>query len=244
MVQEDIQIQVPTARLGIRITLAKEITLDRVKIRARLASPVFGTKTVIERMDMQTLFEYSAQTEGFYRINASGALFANNTFEGHIDIARGGSLALNNSTYISVDITSGDNIVKCEVFSIQHPKTSNTFLHYNPVTVNQALQGIQLEAATDIIYPVGKVAEMQLVYPGVTVTHTADELKFIADMMNDLVAVRTDSVGATSAFYGSATIAALPVRDALSALDASRVQIEQAVNSGSFNIYLVEEKLL
>jgi hypothetical protein len=242
--QEDIQIQVPTARLGIVIDLPAGIVEKDVRIRARLVG-AFGSKTIIERMDLQTLFEIAAQSEGFYRVKerADGS----KRIEGHVDIAKGGALALSNNTYISFDVSRADggDILECEIYSIQHPNTVTTYLYYNPVTITQPLQMVPLDRATRLVLPVANISEIQLTYPTGNVTHTNKEIRLIGDMTNDLVYVLTKEVnGETFATYGYNANVIMEVQDPQSLQLATRMQVEAPLNSPQFNLYLVEEKTL
>lgn len=238
---EDIQIQVPTARLCFSVILDEGIELSRVKVRGRMVSA--GTRTIIERMSLQELFEIAAQSEGFFRSYAQ--LDGTVLHLGHVDIARGGSLALSNSSYVSLDVSApGEMIAELTINSLQLPTTTTTYLYYNPVTITQALQNVPLDRAVAIVIPEAKISEIQLVFPSNAIPYTRAELKFIGDMSNDLVSVHTSSMGQSTAVYGYGSNFILSVKDATSGESATRMQVEQAVNGGQFNIYLVEEKSL
>jgi hypothetical protein len=223
--------------------LAAASDINHIRVRARLVGPS-GSRTIIERMPLLTLFEISAQNEGFYRIEDRAAGAA--TFMGHIDIAKGGALALSNSHYVSLDVSNANGVAiqLLEVNSLQHPNTVQTYLHYNPVTITQNLQNVQLDRAVAIVLPIQSVSEVLLTYPSGSVAHTGQELRYIADMTNDLVSVRRSETGVHSATFGYESNIILGVKDQNSGQEATRMQVEGVVNTGQFNIYLVEEKSL
>lgn len=241
----DIQIQVPTCRLHFNILVPlAALALNSVLIRARLVTPA-GPTMLIERTPILDLFEIASLGEGFHRIDYSvGDSMAR--VLGHIEIARDGALQLNTGTYVSLDITSKEHVIaSAEVFALQHSKNSNTYLHYNPVTINQALQSVPLEKATHLVMPIARVHEVQLTYPTATVSRTSEELRSVADASNDVVSVIKPLEGVPYATYGYNRLVIVPVRDPLSMLDASRVQIERnSDDPGAFNVILVEEKSL
>lgn len=239
---EDIQIQVPTARLGFKLTMVDPGEFSRVTVRARLVGPN-GTKTIIERMPLTTLLEVAAQNEGFYRLTTNAT---NVTIEGHVDIAKGGALALSSTTYLSIDFGHKDAvaIAAAEIHSMQHPNTVNTFLYYNPVTITQPLQNVQLDRAVAIVLPIAAISEIQLTYPSGNVSHTNRELRYIGDMSNDIVYVETSVLNKQTAVYGYAQSIILAVKDGVSGQDATRMQVESMPASGQYTIFLVEEKSL
>jgi len=237
-VQEDIQIQIPTARLAIVVTLNDGFLLEDILIRARLVSNAFGTQTIIERSTLQNLFEIGAGHEGFFRGELQGGQVIK--YRGSIEIARGGALELTNNTYISMDVQGAVGaIAKMEIFSLQHVKRTKTYIHYNPVTINQVLQNVQLDRATQVVLPLAKVSEIQLTYPSNNVAHTQDELQFYADYSNEMVSVIGDK-----ATHGYQNLIILPVRDELSAEVATRMQLESKDANSVYTVTLLEEKTL
>lgn len=243
--KEDVQIQISTARIAFKIVLPADVTLDQISVRGRLVSPNFGTKTIIERMPLQTLFEIAAKNEGFYRqdFRQDGT----HVYTGLVDIARGGALLLNNQVYISLDVAAplGKQIKELDIYSIQHPKTTTTYLHYNPVSINQVLQNVQLDRAVEVVMPISEIGEIQMSYPDNTVSHVNAELRILADMMNDLVLVRSTGVeGTRPAEFGYLNHVIFPVRDELSGQTATRLQVESLRGEPRYTIYLIEEKTL
>lgn len=241
--KEDIQIQTPTCRLHFNILVALN-SLPAVMLRARLVTPN-GPRILIERTPLVDLLEIASQGEGFYRVDYSlGQNLVR--IEGHVEVARDGALPLNTGTYLSVDITcKAGNINFCELHALQHAKTTNTYLHYNPVTINQALQSVPLDRATHLVLPVARIREIELTYPTATVPRTQVELRSVADASNDIVCVNRMESGLSSAIYGYNRLVIVPVRDPLSLLDATRVQVERdSEDDTAFNVVLVEEKSL
>jgi hypothetical protein len=249
--KEDIQIQIPCARIGFKLSFVSPegLTfgsrlglLDAVRVRLRLVSPSFGTRTVIERMTLRTLLEISSSGQGFYEINENPDV-QNTSFQvsGSIEIARGGALALTNQSYLSLDIESDTIMGTCEIESIPHPKTTNTYLHYNPVTITAGLQNIPLSKAIGVVIPFGNVEQIQLKYPNTVVEHSREGMKHVQRTINDIVYFNTLN-GQIKAGFDRLCI--LPTQDMDSGFEASMLQVEPAANAGQFNVYLLEEGTL
>jgi hypothetical protein len=242
--KEDVQIQIPTSRLVIKVGLTASTiaaglaALLNVRIRTRLVSPASGTRTVIERMNLRDLLEIGAATEGFFAVGLENGVF---TAFGNIEIARGGALALTNQSYLSFDVESDVAMTEFTLLSIAHAKTTNTFLHYNPVTIIAGIQNIPLSRAGQIVLPVGKIEQVQLKYPSTVVEYSQAELHALANALNDIVYVDS-STNTIKAGYDRLIV--LPVADFLSGLEASNLQVEPTATAGQFNVYLLEESTL
>jgi hypothetical protein len=193
-------------------------------------------------MTLRTLLEISSSGQGFYEIDQNpeiqGTAFQ---VRGSIEIARGGALALNNQSYLSLDVESDTAMNVCDVESIPHPKNTSTYLHYNPVTITAGLQNIPLSKAIGVVIPFGNVEQIQLKYPNTVVEHSREGMKHVQRTINDIVYYNTLN-GQIKAGFDRLCI--LPTQDMESGFEASMLQVEPAAGSGQFNVYLLEEGVL
>lgn len=225
--REDIQLEVPAAKLGFKITSASDSLTPAnaalMKLSVKLNSQN-GTIVLIPKMSLLDLLNMSAADEGFYH-HEDGLLI------GSVDLSQYGSILPMNG-YLSLSYEGFPADASTTIFAIDTPLRTKFAQKIEEVIV-QGTKELNVSSKTQILIPVSSggngLDEMQIQYVDRVMTLNDEELDIIGMSTNDIVKT-TD----TDVTYGTDRLYVLSLVDAVSIRITSK-------STTAYKIYLLSD---
>lgn len=205
----DFHIEHSCAKIGFYIiaTGGVSVDLDLIEVDLTMKSKRNGDVIISREMKLSDLLELSSQNEGFY--------VKNNLFAcGTVDLSKSGAISLTDADYISLELEGLNPTWKVEIFTLDAPILTNSYIVYEAYDTNGTVRGVNISKATNLCIT-DSIEEVQIRYAnGRTCTYTWAELQLIAIDTNDLVSVLGLAGGSLSPVFGFNRFIVIDVTDA------------------------------
>lgn len=223
--KEDVQIQTSCQKLNVEI-LGAAITdtqIEAIQLSVFINS-TSGQRPLINAIPLLVLLEIGAQNEGLF-------IQSDTEISGTIDLTRLGALTLKNDEYLSVNIKGLQASWTTNINTIDVPVRSQNYIAYDKQPI-QGQKDLNLSEVYAIVMPVASIASITIDYPSKSVVYTANELRYIARDINDIISINPTTGVAKFGFSKQVVF---------SVENATRCQVVP-VDNNVFDMYLLKER--
>lgn len=219
----DVQIQHRTHQLFFILTGGAG-AISTPEMRLSLIGGPKGSETLWPDMSILDMAEYSQYGEGMQRRDPSAK-----TFHMFIDVGQDGSLDLNNSRYLSLDVSEIAADETLEIYAVPTPESTNIAVKFGQWTMQAEERSKRfplVNVDSLLIDRTGSFERLTLNYPdSPSITYLVEEIAMISGQGNDISFYDTDS-GTVATDFGA-------VNYFLNVEDAESVEFENP--SGAAN---------